>query len=111
MPRGMASSFSIYDYIGQHYYIHMYMIVIIWWWGNTELLLLHPLPFTKDVLPAKALMLSTAGINAVFVAHNDFTVAFGNKHLNILNGMKLPSAPESVLYGTLVFDLCLILIW
>ena len=34
--------------------------------GNTKFLSLHLLPFTKDILSAKALMLSTAGINDVF---------------------------------------------
>ena len=48
-----------------------------------------------------------------FSASSDSTVAFGNKHLNILNGMRLPSAPESILCDIVVhaFDLCLILTW
>ena len=31
------------------------------------------------------------------VVHNDFTHAFGNTHLNTLNGIRLMSALESVL--------------
>ena len=36
------------------------------------------------------------------IMHNDSMVALGNRHLNILNSIKLPSAPESILYITLV---------
>ena len=32
------------------------------------------------------------------VACNDTTAAFGNRHLNILNSMRLPYAPESILF-------------
>ena len=41
------------------------------------------------------------------VAYNDSTVAFGNKLLNILNGMRLLSALELILYVILV---CLYLV-
>ena len=43
-----------------------------------------------------------------FVVCNDSVVDSGNRHLNILNGTKLPSVLESVLYITL-FHLWLVL--
>ena len=54
----MSSFISICDYIGQYYYMNMYMLIII--------LSLHHHPFTKDILLAEALSLSTANVHTVF---------------------------------------------
>ena len=66
MPMGMAYSYSIYDLIGQHYFMHMYMLQIICWWWKT--LNAYHTPFFVQMkhLSPEALTLCTSGIYDVF---------------------------------------------